>query len=153
VTGGQTEIRRAVLDTNIVVRGHINARGKPSAVLDAFYERRFIWITSPAILAEIEEVLRRSEVTARTRLSAAEVSQFIQLLWLETEVVPGLYDVAGTCSDPDDDKFLACAVEGRADFIVTADRSHLLILHPYRLIDQIVQIVTADAFLADLASG
>jgi predicted nucleic acid-binding protein len=71
----------------------------------------------------------------------------------ETEVVPGLYDVAGACSDPDDDKFLACAVEGRADFIVTADRSHLLILHPYRLIDHIVQIVTADAFLADLAGG
>jgi uncharacterized protein len=141
---------RAVLDTNIVVRGHISARGKPAAVLDAFYERRFVWITSAAILTEIDEVLRRGEVAAKTKMTAAEVTRFIQLLWLEAEVVPGLYDISGASPDPDDDKFLACAVEGRADAIVTADRSHLLTLHPYRLIDHVVKILTADAFLADL---
>jgi putative PIN family toxin of toxin-antitoxin system len=73
VSVASRETPRAVLDTNIVVRGHISSRGKPAAVLNAFYERRFVWITSPAILSEVEEVLRRDEVMAKTHMTAAVV--------------------------------------------------------------------------------
>ncbi len=40
------------------------------------------------------------------------------------------YEVSGVSPDPDDDKFLACALEGQADYIVTGD-PHLLNLKQY----------------------
>ncbi len=47
------------------------------------------------------------------------------------------------CADPDDDKFLACAVAGEADVIVSGD-SHLLTLGSHAGIP----ILTPAAFLA-----
>ncbi|MCB0153712.1 MAG: putative toxin-antitoxin system toxin component, PIN family [Anaerolineae bacterium] len=45
--------------------------------------------------------------------------------------------------DPDDNKFIECALEGRANFIVTRD-SDLLRLNQY----QSIEIVDDEAFLA-----
>ena len=36
------------------------------------------------------------------------------------------------CRDPKDDKYLALAVSGRADVIVSSDARHLLSMHPWR---------------------
>lgn len=68
-------------------------------------------------------------------------------LWFESivllaEMVAGEYEVSGVCKDPDDDKYLAAAVEGRATFIVTGDQDFLSI-EEYRD----VHIVTPRAFL------
>jgi len=37
------------------------------------------------------------------------------------QFVAGEYAVAGVSDDPDDDKYIAAAVEGRAAFVVTGD--------------------------------
>jgi uncharacterized protein len=47
-------------------------------------------------------------------------------LWFEdivvlAQFVAGEYEVAGVSDDPDDDKYIAAAVEGRAAFVVTGD--------------------------------
>ena len=47
------------------------------------------------------------------------------------------------CRDPKDDKFLALAVDGQADFIVTGDRD-LLVSNPFRGI----AIVQPEEFLS-----
>jgi hypothetical protein len=39
--------------------------------------------------------------------------------------VPGDLDLSGACRDPKDDKFLACAVEGKAHYLVSSDRDLL----------------------------
>jgi hypothetical protein len=39
--------------------------------------------------------------------------------------VPGNLKLHGICRDPKDDKFLACAVEGRAHYLVSSDRDLL----------------------------
>jgi hypothetical protein len=39
-------------------------------------------------------------------------------------------DATGTCRDPKDDKFLALAASGKADYIVTGDQD-LLVLQLY----------------------
>jgi uncharacterized protein len=53
--------------------------------------------------------------------------------------------VSGVCLDPDDDKYLAAAVEGRAAFIITGDRQ-LLALREY----EGVRIVGPNTFLEAL---
>jgi len=138
---------KAVLDTNIIVRGHISPHGTPSAVLDAFYDRYYVWVTSPFIIREIDEVLRRPNIRIFTRMSLDEINEFVGLLWLETEVVSGTLEIKKIELDPTDDKFLAAAFEGRAEYIVTEDTLHLLPIKEYRLIDHIVRLVTAKDFL------
>jgi predicted nucleic acid-binding protein len=46
-------------------------------------------------------------------------------------------------ADPDDEKFVECAVSAQADYLVTGDKSHLLVLEQVRD----VSIVSASAFL------
>ena len=80
-------------------------------------------------------------------MSPAEIDEFAELLWLETEVVPGVFEIEKIELDPTDDKFLAAAFEGKADYIVTENALHLLPIKEYRLIDHIVRLVTANRFL------
>jgi predicted nucleic acid-binding protein len=72
-------------------------------------------------------------------------------LWFEDIVV--LADVvadtqlSGICEDPDDDKYLAAALEGRASHVVTGDRRFLAVGEHAG-----VEIVTPRAFLDLLGS-
>ena len=138
---------RAVLDTNVVVGGHISSHGRPAEVLDAFYERRFVWVVSELLIREVADVLRRPEILRYSRMSGEEIADFVNLLWIETDIVPGLYRTNGASADPRDDPFLACAIEGNADVLVSEDKSHLLALKHYRLVDRVIQVVDADGFL------
>ena len=45
--------------------------------------------------------------------------------------MPGLYAVSKIEADPSDDKFLACALEGAADYIISED-PHLRDLKDYQ---------------------
>jgi hypothetical protein len=56
-------------------------------------------------------------------------------------------DVRVIKEDPDDDKFLTCALEGGAEYIVSGD-PHLLRLEEY----QRIRILTPAAFLKILGS-
>lgn len=69
----------------------------------------------------------------------------LQAIQEEAELTPGRLLVDLITADPDDNKFLACAEEGAADFIVSGDR-HLLELGQYRG----SRIATAREFLEEL---
>lgn len=51
--------------------------------------------------------------------------------------------MAGLSPDPEDDKFIACALEGKADFLVTGNKRHF----PQRK-DMTFQVVNAAELLA-----
>ena len=60
------------------------------------------------------------------------MSQLAALLEGDALLVPGSADVAGSVpDDPADEKILACAMEARADIVVTGDH-HLLDLRQYK---------------------
>ena len=63
-------------------------------------------------------------------------------------VTPGQVQLSVLHEDPDDDRYLECAVEGEAEYIVSGDR-HLLALPTYRGI----AIVGPRAFLAVLPAA
>jgi hypothetical protein len=46
-------------------------------------------------------------------MSLVEIDEFVDLLWLETEVVPGMFEIEKIELDSTDDKFIAAAFEGR----------------------------------------
>lgn len=135
---------RAVLDTNVIVSGLINPQGAPAAVLKALRSRRFTLISSPAINGEIIEVLNRPYI--RERYGLEEVIFDVSfLLWELAELIIDP-PVARVSADPDDDKFLAAAAAGLADYLITGDAGHLLQLREYRD----VRIISPAEFLAVL---
>ena len=104
-----------------------------------------ILITSSAILEEIEDVINRKEIVKRTKTTADERKTFMQEIVEISFLVSGQESVKVIKDDPDDDKFLAAALEGNADYIVSGDH-HLLDLKEYKSIP----VLTPKDFLATL---
>jgi putative PIN family toxin of toxin-antitoxin system len=122
---------RAVLDTNVIVSGTISSSGTPFEVLEAWRHRRFTLVTSPVILGEAERVFEYPRIKKAYGLDAEIVDQIVARFTKYAIVTPGELAVREIEDDPADDMFLACAIEGEADFIVTGDR-HLLGVGSYR---------------------
>jgi predicted nucleic acid-binding protein len=51
---------RAVIDTNITVSGFLFG-GLPLGIINAALSHRFVWVTSPALMAETHRVLQSSK--------------------------------------------------------------------------------------------
>jgi len=131
---------RAVLDANVYVSAIIQPAGTPGRLIDRFLrEASFEVVLSPAIVDEVLRALPYPKVRKLLRGADAQ-------LWFEDIVV--LADVvadtqlSGICEDPDDDKYLAAALEGRASHVVTGDRRFLAVEEHGG-----VEIVTPRAFL------
>ncbi len=118
---------KVVLDTNVVVSGIIKEEGPPGQILDLlFQDRKFISITSLDILAEIREVLPRPKIRKYHGWTNEQIDAFVTFLYAQSVVTEGKLAVK-IARDPQDDKFLACATEGTADYLVSGDEDLLQI--------------------------
>jgi predicted nucleic acid-binding protein len=88
----------------------------------------FVVLSSPVTRAELSAVLFRPQIQ---RLAVASLDPLIQGLERYTWHVPGALDLTGACRDPIADKFLACAVEGKAHYLTSSDKD-LLNMMSYR---------------------
>lgn len=112
---------RVVLDTQLLLRGAVARTESLSARLyDAWRDGRFALLLSDLILAEIEEVLARPEVLQKLRLSPVEARALVSLLRRRAVLITATTRIRRS-RDPDDDKFLECAVAGGAQYLVSAD--------------------------------
>jgi len=140
-------VLRVVLDTNIIVSSLLSPSGAPAAVLDAWRELRFVLLLSPAMLEELRCTLARPRIRRKYGVAAKDVGTICQALERYALWVKGDTPFDKTVlSDADDVKFLACALEGRADCIVSGDH-HLLQLGVFAGIP----ILSARQFLEQLA--
>lgn len=134
---------RVVIDTNVIVSGILSRKGAPTELLNAWRERRFLLLSSSAIVAEVRAVMQYPHIRDKYHLSDEEIEQTMTLLEHDALLVAGDADVAGSVPvDPKDEMFLACALDGQADVIVSGDH-HLLDLGVFRDIP----IVTARQLL------
>lgn len=110
---------RAVLDTNVIVSAALNPRGVPFQVQSGFFDGRWQLLASQDILDEYESVLLRP----RLRLPPAVVKDALARLRHAAILV---FPASGirACADPDDDKFLSCALAGAATHVVTGNLRH-----------------------------
>jgi uncharacterized protein len=113
--------------------------GTASRLVPLWQSRRVVMLMSRAILEEYLRVL----AYPKFRLTNEEINELMEeeiLPFVETVRVRRRLSVVRR--DPDDDKFLECAVGGRAECLVTGDRD-LLDLGSYRR----VKILTVSDFL------
>ncbi len=122
---------KVVLDTNILISSLLRKNSIPHRIFEAAEQQVILLFTSPDILAEVEAVLSRPKLIKRTRMSQDERVKFIKTLRAISVIVDSSIEIPQLESDHDDTKFLACAIEGQAEYIVSGD-SHLLDLKSYK---------------------
>jgi putative PIN family toxin of toxin-antitoxin system len=110
---------RVVLDTNVLVSALISPFGNEAQALDAVQKGRIIPCLSPSILMEYAEVLARPKFG----FARDEIDGLIGLLKSKGLLFEPA-SAAGASPDSGDDHFIACALEARAELIVTGNKRH-----------------------------
>ena len=108
---------RVVLDTNVLVSG-VFFGGVPGRILEAWKAGAITLVVSPAIIDEYHRVGR----LLAERYEGAELDPFLSLLAVHAEVVDAPDLPEPVCEDPEDDKFLSCALAGAAPVVVSGDK-------------------------------
>ena len=134
---------RIVLDTNVFVSG-IFFGGPPGKILQAWRHGEVQLVLSPDILEEYREV--GEELALRYRGIA--VAPFLDLLVIHAEIVLDTPHPEAVCDDPDDDKFLACALAAGVSCIVSGDK-HLLRASGHRGIEVLRPRAFVGRYLAE----
>lgn len=133
---------RVVLDANQFVSAVLVPVGRPAQILRAWREGRFELVLSPQILAEVRRVLLYPRLQQKHGWSEAQIDDFLAGITAAATLTSGTLSVQAVPDDPTDDKYVACALEAGAEYIISGDR-HLTGLERY----QGVEIVTPAFFI------
>ncbi len=140
--GEPAAMSRVVLDVNVLVSALISSVGAPARLLIEMRAGAFEVVVSPALLAELREVLERPRF--RTWVSVEEAVAYAAAIEQDAVLVadPPPTDVARV-ADPDDQYLVDLARAARVGALVTGDAR--LLEHRGRL-----PIVTPHEFLESL---
>lgn len=132
---------RAVVDTSVLIRYLI----RPSAAIKEMVEEHwingeFLMVSSPELVAELEDVLGRGYIQRFIQPDEGQV--LLEAIYRQAEMIPSPGEIPRYTRDARDDKFVACAIAGRAGYVVTTDAD---ILTLGSLAD--VQMVTPQVFV------
>jgi putative PIN family toxin of toxin-antitoxin system len=122
---------RVVLDVNVLVSAIISAKGSPARIMELWEEERFEVVISPEIIGELGKVIRYPKIQEKYHLPEQYVEQFLELIGNQAIVIKPVREITQIKSDPEDDKYLECAVAGGAAYIISGDQ-HLLRLVEYQ---------------------
>ncbi len=128
-----------VIDTNVLISSLWG--GNPGKVIELWDKNRFTALISREILDEYLDVL------SRFKAADEDIEQFIMLFMSREKaaIVKTHAKLSIIKNDPADNKFIECAVYGKANYIISGDK-HLLGLGKYNKI----KIMTPAEFLAEI---
>ena len=130
---------RIVLDTNTIISAIGWKHSKPRRILEACLSGKYLLVESSGLLKEFVAVMERPKFGF---ISEEQKKELWARLINYCEIVEPTKKINIIKSDPSDNKVLECALEGKAQYIVSGD-NHLLRLKVYMGI----RIVTAAEFL------
>ena len=134
-------MRHVVVDTNCLLR-MIPVRSKYRPSWDAFLNEKYIMCVSNDIISEYFEILSQ-------KVSRQFAENIVQAILKNNNVkrFDPYYHFNLVTADPDDNKFVDCAVIANADFLVSED-SHFKILESIQFPK--VNVITLEQFQNDL---
>lgn len=112
-----------VVDTNVFIAARFNPRSSSAKIIDLCIEGKCVPLISWRLWRETEAILKRVNAEAEF---GEKFSRFLK----KAQTVDVRYELPLVMEDPDDNKFLNCALFGKADYLVTSDE-HLLKLDEY----------------------
>jgi putative PIN family toxin of toxin-antitoxin system len=115
-----------VIDTSVLIRYLL----KPGAAIKELTEERWLgdqvrMVTAPDLIAELEGVSGRDPI--RALIHPEEGTALMDAIAQKADVLPVLGPVPAYTRDPKDDKFVACALAGGADYLITEDKDLLIL--------------------------
>ena len=115
---------RVVIDANVFISGLLSKQGPPGKILDAWLDGQFSLFISLPIMEEIQRVLEYPRI--QERLGPGQADRLTTSLMVASDWVEGKLVLDILTQDPSDNIYLACAVEAKADFLVTGNLNHYL---------------------------
>lgn len=117
---------RIIVDTNVFISG-VFFGGPPYQILDSWRNGKINIVLTEEIFDEYQRVVRELS----KQFKQVDISTFLDLLtvnaiWVDAPQLPFSVSI-----DPDDDKFLSCALASRTKVIVSGDK-HLIAASGYR---------------------
>ena len=117
---------RVVFDTNVLVSALLSPQNFPAMAVKIARSGGVQSLTSHELLDEFHGVLQD-----KFRLEPGLIDSIIHAFIQCSEIIKPQQIIHEIKSDPDDNRVLECAFEGKANAIVTGDR-HLLALKNFR---------------------
>lgn len=130
-------VLKAVIDTSVMVSVAFPRGELARELRDMIADGAFTLATSKEIMAELYRVLHYPRILEQFKPSKEDIDEFIGLVIEKAFFTEGRYSLHKIKEDPTDNIFLACAMEAKADFIVSRD-PHLRNLkqfHGIKIID------------------
>lgn len=115
-------------DTNVIISALL-WEGNESKIIGLAEEGKIKLLSSAALLSELKNVLSHE----RFGLEEKTVDENIKYILTISEIVSPKRKLKVIRDDPADDRVLECALEGRADYIVSGSK-HLLQLNEFHRI-------------------
>lgn len=126
---------RIVIDTNVLISGIIFG-GKPSKIIELLFGKKISIFASPEMVDEYKRIY--GELGERyAKKTHNELNEIINSM----NILPSHSHIEA-CRDPDDNKFIECAIDNRCIYIVSGDKD-LLVLEQY----EDIGILTVSEFL------
>lgn len=132
---------RAVIDTNLFISGFFANQGYTFQLQELWVNGAFELAVSEKILKEIRNTLHKPSIRNKLLIDKGEGFEIIELIREKAIIATeDLYETDKIKKDYSDNKFLACALEAKADYIVSGDNHLLEIKHFHGI--QIVDVKT-----------
>ncbi len=120
---------RVVIDTNILVSALIAPAGKPAAVINSWLDGKFTLLTCATHIDELRTTLHKPRIAELIKpFKAGRLVNQVKKLAEDIDPLPPVQ----RSPDPTNDFLLAMAEAGKADYLVTGDKSGLLALERHR---------------------
>jgi putative PIN family toxin of toxin-antitoxin system len=126
---------KIVIDTNILISG-VFFGGFPRNILSAIVRGKLTACATSEIIEEYQEIVQEMIARKQGHIHLEILDPLIQAM----EIIDPVSKIT-ICRDPDDNKFIECAKDAQALYIVSGDKD-LLVLEQY----ENIQIVTAKDF-------
>ncbi|MCM1119363.1 MAG: putative toxin-antitoxin system toxin component, PIN family [bacterium] len=126
---------RIVIDTNVLIFS-VFFGGFPRKILSSIVAKEVTAYATAEIINEYEETIHEMINRKQGHISRSILTPFIKSI----EIIKPISHIE-ICRDPDDNKFLECAKDSHAVYIVSGDKD-LLVIENY----ENIQIVTAKNF-------
>ena len=126
-----------VIDTNVYISG-LNFSGKPGEILELFMADEIRVYFSQFITSELERILKN-----RFKWDISQIERVLNLIKAKAIEVNPSFRLSGIKERDSDNRILECAVEGKAQYIISGDKRHILPLKEYMGI----RILSPDEFL------
>lgn len=118
---------KVVIDTNVIVSAAKSSDGNPARIFEMLLLEEIINYTTKEIIEEIKEVLARPRIKLNLLEQEFIINNYKRFsIKIETM---SKFDIIK--EDPDDNKFLECAFDGKAVYIISGD-DHLLNLKEFK---------------------